>query len=158
LPIRSESKIYANPVDCPAACKGYLSASRTRFFRYQGFRFPYPDFSTPPGSGRKRETTRNQDLFMEINIIHDQEGQEFTAALGQEQAEMSYAKPQEKVIDFQHTFVPEKFRRKGVASKLIKAGLQYAADQQWRVIASCPAVAAYIRRHAEYQPLLKTPV
>ena len=95
---------------------------------------------------------------MEIVIIHDLEGQEFTAALGQEQAELSYAKPEGQVIDFQHTFVPESYRRKGVASKLIAEGLRYAARQQWRVVASCPTVAAYIRRHAEYQPLLKTPV
>jgi uncharacterized protein len=95
-------------------------------------------------------------MFMEVTIKHDQEGQEFTATLGNDQAELSYAKPEEKVIDFQHTFVPECFRGNGVANKLIKAALGYAQEQQYRVIASCPAVSSYIRRHKEYQPLLKS--
>ena len=93
---------------------------------------------------------------MEVIIAHDLEGQEFTATLANDQAELSYAKPEEKVIDFQHTFVPECFRGKGVANKLIQAGLAYATDQQWQVLASCPVVSAYIRRHKEYQHLLKT--
>jgi uncharacterized protein len=93
---------------------------------------------------------------MQITINHDQEGQEFTAIMGNDQAELSYAKPEEKVIDFQHTFVPECFRGKGVANKLIKAGLTYAEEQNFRVIASCPAVSSYIRRHKEYEPLLKS--
>ena len=93
---------------------------------------------------------------MEVIIAHDLEGQEFTATLANDQAELSYAKPEEKVIDFQHTFVPECFRGKGVANKLIQAGLAYDTDQQWQVLSSCPVDSAYIRRHKEYQPLLKT--
>jgi hypothetical protein len=93
---------------------------------------------------------------MEVTINHDQEGQEFTATLGKDQAELSYAKPEEKVIDFQHTFVPECFRGKGVADQLIRTALAYAEEQKLRVIASCPAVSSFIRRHKEYQPLLKS--
>jgi predicted GNAT family acetyltransferase len=93
---------------------------------------------------------------MQVTIKHDQEAQEFTATLGEEQAELAYAKPEENVIDFQHTFVPESFRGKGVANKLIKAGLEYAKEQKFRVMASCPAVSFYIRRHKEYQPLMKS--
>lgn len=94
---------------------------------------------------------------MEIKINHDIEGQEFTVELGQDQAELTYAKPEEKVIDFQHTFVPEQYRNNGVADQLIQTGLQYAQQQQFRVIATCPFVASYIRRHPEYQSLLKNP-
>jgi uncharacterized protein len=92
---------------------------------------------------------------MEVIINHDQEGQEFTATLGNDQAELSYAKPDEKIIDFQHTFVPECFRGKGVADQLIRTALAYAQDQKLRVIASCPVVSSFIRRHKEYQPLLR---
>lgn len=94
---------------------------------------------------------------MEIVIDHDPEGQEFTVALEQEQAELSYAKPEERVIDFQHTFVPASFRGKGVANQLIQAGLAYAREQEWQVLATCPTVSAYIRRHKQYQGLLKSP-
>ncbi|MGV3503154.1 MAG: GNAT family N-acetyltransferase [Adhaeribacter sp.] len=94
---------------------------------------------------------------METKVNHDLEGQEFNILLGNDQAELTYAKPEEKVIDFQHTFVPEQYRNNGIADQLIQTGLQYAQQQQFRVIASCPFVAAYIRRHQEYQSLLKKP-
>ena len=93
---------------------------------------------------------------MDIQIKHDKEAQEFTADLEGDQAELAYAMPEEDVIDFQHTFVPEKFRNAGVANQLIESGLQYAQAEKFKVIASCPAVSAYVRRHKEYQPLLKS--
>jgi predicted GNAT family acetyltransferase len=93
---------------------------------------------------------------MSLSINHDKKAQEFTIQLENDQAELAYAMPDDNVIDFQHTFVPEDFRGEGVANELIKAGLQYAEDQKYKVIASCPAVAAYVRRHKEFQPLLKS--
>ena len=92
---------------------------------------------------------------METNVKHDKEAQEFIVVLEVEQAELAYALPEDDVIDFQHTFVPENFRNEGIANELIKCGLEYAKDQNFRVIASCPAVSAYIRRNKEYQTLLK---
>jgi len=92
---------------------------------------------------------------MDININHDKEAQEFTAQLEDDQAELAYSLPGDDVIDFQHTFVPEEFRNEGVANQLIQTGLDYAKEQNFKVIASCPAVSAYVRRHQEYQSLLK---
>lgn len=92
---------------------------------------------------------------MDIQIEHNQEEQEFVAELDGDQAELAYAMPQDNVIDFQHTFVPESFRGEGVANQLIEAGLKFAETQKYQVIASCPAVAAYVRRHQQYQPLLQ---
>ncbi|MGV3589431.1 MAG: GNAT family N-acetyltransferase [Adhaeribacter sp.] len=92
---------------------------------------------------------------MDININHDKEAQEFTVELDGDQAELAYALPEDDVIDFQHTFVPEDYRNEGVANQIIEAGLNYAKEQKFKVIASCPAVLAYVRRHKEYQPLLK---
>jgi uncharacterized protein len=92
---------------------------------------------------------------MDISINHDTEAQEFTTQVNGDQAELAYARPEEKVIDFQHTFVPENSRNEGVANQLIEAGLKYAQEEKLKVIASCPAVSAYVRRNKEYQPLLK---
>ena len=92
---------------------------------------------------------------MDFNIKHDKEAQEFTAQLEGDQAELAYALPEENVIDFQHTFVPEDFRNEGIGNELIKTGLEYAKEQKLKVIASCPAVSVYVRRNKEYQSLLK---
>lgn len=91
---------------------------------------------------------------MEITVNHDTENQEFTVDLDGEQAELAYALPQPNVIDFTHTFVPKSERNKGVANRLIETGLQHAEERGMKVIATCQAVAKYIRTHESYQRLL----
>jgi len=94
---------------------------------------------------------------MDAQVIHDEESQEFTIELdGGDQAELAYAKPQDDVLDFQHTFVPADYRGEGLADKLIKTGLEYAQENNYKVIPSCQAVAAYMRRHKEYESLMKS--
>ncbi|QCR23184.1 GNAT family N-acetyltransferase [Pontibacter sp. SGAir0037] len=92
---------------------------------------------------------------MELTVKHDKKYQQFTIELeADEEAELAYALPSDKVLDFTHTFVPESARGQGVAHKLIEQGLQFAADNGFKVIATCPAVATYINRHQQYQHLL----
>jgi len=90
---------------------------------------------------------------METKVVHDKENQEFTIDLNGDQAELAYALPQDDILDFQHTFVPEDYRGEGLADKLIKTGLEYAQNNNYKVIASCQAVAAYMRRHKEFESL-----
>ncbi|MFT2009946.1 GNAT family N-acetyltransferase [Pontibacter sp. 13R65] len=91
-----------------------------------------------------------------MNILHEEKYQQFTAALANdEEAELAYSTPAPQVLDFTHTFVPESARGKGIADALIKEGLRFAAENNYKVIASCPAVATYIERHPEYKELLQ---
>lgn len=53
-----------------------------------------------------------------------------------------------------HTFVPSELRGRGIAEKLVRAALEHARDQRRRVVPACSYVAAFIERHAEFQPLL----
>lgn len=92
---------------------------------------------------------------MDLNIKHDKKYQQFTASLGEEEAELAYATPSEEVMDFTHTFVPESARGKGVANKLIKEGLCYAEENGKKVVATCPVVKKYIHKNPDYQRLLK---
>ncbi|PSR56856.1 N-acetyltransferase [Adhaeribacter arboris] len=89
-----------------------------------------------------------------ISVKHNTEDQEFTVDINGQGGELAYSTPRENVIDFAHTYVDEELRNQGIANELIQAGLQYAQDNNFKVIASCPAVAAYVRRHAEWQKLL----
>lgn len=57
-------------------------------------------------------------------------------------------------ITFTHTEVPPELEGQGIAGRIAKAALEYARDQQLRVVPLCPYVAAYIRRHPEYQSLV----
>ena len=59
-----------------------------------------------------------------------------------------------KTVYFTHTFVPPEMRGRGVAEKLVRAGLDWARAQGRRVEPQCSYVAVFIQRHAEYHDLL----
>lgn len=57
-----------------------------------------------------------------------------------------------RVID--HTFVPFALNGQGLAGQLTQAALDQARADRMRVVAHCSYVAAWIKRHREYQDLL----
>ena len=66
---------------------------------------------------------------------------------------LRYARHQ-GTIDLIHTEVPPALRGHGLADRLAQAALEAARETHVRVIATCPFVKAYIRRHPEYQALV----
>jgi predicted GNAT family acetyltransferase len=60
----------------------------------------------------------------------------------------------DKTITFTHTKVPAELEGRGVGAELVKTALDYSREHGYRVIAECPFVAAYIRRHPQYADLL----
>lgn len=92
---------------------------------------------------------------MDIKVEHNTEDQEFTADIQGGEGELAYSLPENNVIDFQHTYVSENLRGKGVAEELVKTGLEYARNNNLKVVATCQFVASYVRRHKqEYESLL----
>ena len=64
---------------------------------------------------------------------------------------------QGKRITFYHTEVPPALEGRGIAGKLARAALEAARADGLEVVPLCPYVAAYIRRHQEYLPLVSKP-
>jgi uncharacterized protein len=58
------------------------------------------------------------------------------------------------VVTFVHTEVPEALSGKGVGSALARGALDLVRARGEKVIAHCPFIAAFIKKHAEYQDLL----
>ena len=48
-------------------------------------------------------------------------------------------------VDFYRTFVPEKYRNKNLAAKLVQTGLDWAREQQLVINASCWYVAKKLK-------------
>jgi len=93
---------------------------------------------------------------MDVKVVHEEKYQQFTVTLNDdEEAELAYARPSDKEIDFTHTFVPESARGQGIAQKMIEEGLCFARDNGYLVIATCPVVARYIASNKHHQDLLK---
>jgi predicted GNAT family acetyltransferase len=54
-----------------------------------------------------------------------------------------------------HTFVPPELRGRGIAEKIVRVALEHARSERLRVVPACSYVAAFIKRHPEFSPLLK---
>ena len=62
------------------------------------------------------------------------------------------------IVTFIHTEVPEALSGKGVGSQLARGALDLVRSRGEKVIAHCPFIAAFIKKHAEYQDLLAEPL
>lgn len=58
-------------------------------------------------------------------------------------------------IAYPHTVVLPAYEGQGVGGKLVHAALEQARAENAQVVPLCSFVDAYIRRHREYQPLVK---
>ncbi len=59
-----------------------------------------------------------------------------------------------KNITYSHTEVPPELEGKGIGGKLARHALEFARDNDLKVIPICPFVTAFLRRHPEYRPLV----
>jgi predicted GNAT family acetyltransferase len=98
--------------------------------------------------------TNAGDPIDELVIVHDRVAREFRVELGGQTAVLNY-ELSPGVMDITHTGVPEVFRRRGIAAKLTRAGLEFARAEGLAVVPSCPYVADYIRRTPEYAGLVR---
>lgn len=55
---------------------------------------------------------------------------------------------------FTQTIVPPELEGRGIGSRVVKAGLDFARAEGLEVVPQCPFVAAYVERHPEYRDLL----
>ncbi len=77
----------------------------------------------------------------------------FELATGGEPAIAGYAR-RGKVLELNHTVVPERFRGQGIAEKLITGALQIVRERGEKFIPTCSYVRAYVAKHPEVRDLL----
>ena len=87
-------------------------------------------------------------------IINNEEKNRFEAHVDQHLAELTYYYSRDSIV-FTHTGVPDPISGRGVASRLAQTALDYAREQDLKVVPLCPFVASYITRHPEYQDLVR---
>jgi uncharacterized protein len=54
-----------------------------------------------------------------------------------------------------HTEVPQELEGRGIAGAMTKHVLDYIAAENLQVVPLCPYMAAYLKKHPEYQYLVK---
>ena len=81
-----------------------------------------------------------------MNIQHQIDQQQFVAQLDEHIAKVTYQFVGDKLVDFNHTFVPDAFRGHGVAAKLVDAAITWADDNELAIQASCSYVQLRLKR------------
>ncbi|KAA5547766.1 GNAT family N-acetyltransferase [Adhaeribacter rhizoryzae] len=89
-----------------------------------------------------------------MKVIHDPADLRFYAEVNGDEAELTYTYPEETVLDLDYTYIPPSARNKGLSDQLVQAALDFAREQKFLVIPSCPVVEAFVKRHPDYQDLL----
>ncbi len=85
-------------------------------------------------------------------VVHDPERSRFYIRLPDGDAELIYAPFNEEVLELMHTEVPHSAAGHGLGDALVRAALAFAREQGQRVLATCPYVQAWLRRHPGERP------
>lgn len=90
---------------------------------------------------------------MEYIIKHNEAEQKFETEVDGHKASVEYMSRDSSIIIL-HTWVPQPIGGRGIAAALTKHALEYAKQNQLKVIPSCSYTQTYIKRHKEYESLL----
>jgi predicted GNAT family acetyltransferase len=89
-----------------------------------------------------------------MNIVHDKDQQIFFVIIDGKECYVRYVMSNKDTINFLRTFVPNELRNQGIAAKISKAALDYAKENNLKVIPTCSYIDYFIDRNEEYQELL----
>jgi predicted GNAT family acetyltransferase len=81
-------------------------------------------------------------------VRHDRDASRFVVELDGAEAYLRYRQVDEDTVDFRSTFVPQEFRGRGLAERIVRAAFAWAATEALRVIPSC----SYVQRLAGHDP------
>ncbi|MDR0660157.1 MAG: N-acetyltransferase [Prevotellaceae bacterium] len=90
---------------------------------------------------------------MEYTIIHNEAAQSFETEVEGHKASVEYYL-RDNTINILHTWVPKPIEGRSIAAALTKFALDYAKQNQLKVIPNCSYTQVYIKRHEEYRDLL----
>ncbi len=87
-------------------------------------------------------------------VIHDTDKNQFTIDIGEYCAYLAYSNVGGDIIDIYTTYVPEALRGQNIASELVGAAIDYAKQNNLKIIPTCSYVERYMQRKG-LQGLLK---
>ncbi len=94
------------------------------------------------------------DVAGELLVVDNPERHRYEAVLDDRVVGISQYSLTADVITFLHTEVDQSGKGKGIGSQLAAGALDDVRRRGLRVVARCPFIAAYIKRHRDYADLL----
>ena len=89
-----------------------------------------------------------------ISVSNNEPASRFEAHIGGKVAILDYRRSIGEIV-FTHTKVPRELEGRGVGSKLVRAGLEFAREQRLTVVPQCPFVAWFIGENPEFAGLAR---
>ncbi len=81
-------------------------------------------------------------------VEHNESQRRFEITLGEEMAFAEYRVEGDQMI-FTHTEVPQQFRGRGIAQKLVLAGFDVASKKRLQIVPLCSYAARVLQEHPE---------
>lgn len=89
-----------------------------------------------------------------VTVAHIPDRQRYEISVGGEAIGLSRYRDASGQRTFLHTEVDAAYQGHGLATQLIRWALDDTRAAGLRVVASCPMVAAYVGKHAEYDDIV----
>ena len=77
---------------------------------------------------------------MKLDIRRDPDGGRFFATINGAEAYLLYREAGARTLDLTRTYVPEALRHQNIGEAIVRHALDYAADNGFEVIPTCPFV------------------
>jgi predicted GNAT family acetyltransferase len=86
---------------------------------------------------------------VDFQVTDNADRHRFEIRVDGELAGGAYYRVDGETITFTHTEVESRFEGQGIGSKLANGALTLAKDGGLRIVAQCPFIAAYLKKHPE---------
>jgi predicted GNAT family acetyltransferase len=91
---------------------------------------------------------------MELDIQHNKEKKRFFTFIDGREAYLTYTNDSESVLNFDHTYVPFNLRGRNIAGRIVGFALEYARENNFKVIPGCSYVRAFIEKNKQFNDLV----
>lgn len=88
-----------------------------------------------------------------IKITHNESANRFETTIDSHTGYISYQDRGDELV-YDHTIVPQQLGGRGLGSALVKHALDFARQQDKKVVPQCSFVFSYISKNPEYKDLL----
>ena len=89
---------------------------------------------------------------MEEKVIHEKENERFIIYMDEKEAFVEYKTGEDKLNLF-HTYTDPELRGRRLAAQVVRAALEFAKENNLKVVPTCSYVQAFIKKNDEYEEL-----
>lgn len=90
----------------------------------------------------------------QVTVRNDPEGEAYVIEVDGERAGKAEYRIVGGRVVFTHTEVDDSFSGRGLGSRLARFALDDVRRQDMKIVPRCPFIAAYVKRHPEYQEMV----